>query len=318
MRASQAGIIAQAKLFLGIKTPRVAMLKKLLLLPLFLLNFQLIAMEKPEKPEKHVVHTPKVKKEIAKSIDAQADRSFAADTLMGTIYGGGSPWALSALLGIGCGEGLAKITGSRGGDSLVGLGVWGGLGIFVGAIPSLILTIPLAAVGTVGGLGYATFNQIADAVNDSERRRLIALNMYQWISVVKAGRLNIRAELQKHENNGSLKATIESMLNDEETFKRYFGETDFRQNDLIENLSKVDSHQDNYDNMFKALSNIMKTPKLKDQEWQQLEAALINFKDKNAEFPELSAEDIKEYLYVSVYFFTLEKGSVKWLKLLIS
>jgi len=291
------------------------MLKKLLFLPLFLLNLQLVAME-----EKHVVHTPQVKAEIAKSIEAHIEAkntSFGDDVLKGTGMGGFAPWALSGLLGYGAIKGFYFMLGAKGGNGSDVEGVGAGLGCFLFSIPNLILTLPCAAVGTLGGLAYGTYNEIAEAVNDPEKRRLIALYMYQWISVVKEGRLNIRAELQKQISNGSLKATVESMLSDDETFKRYFGETNFTKEELKEHLSKVDATQDNYNGLFQALSNIMKTPKLTDDEWQKLENALINFKNKDKEFPKITPEDIKEYLYVSVYYFALQKGGVKWLKFLI-
>lgn len=284
------------------------MIKQVLFCAVFITSIQLCAMENT-----HVVHVPKISDQENKLINdyiKETETSVAEHTLSGAVYGGMGPWVVTGgagALALGC---LPK------GDSLVLTAVGGWLGCFLFAIPNALLTIPSAIVGTGCGLANGVYQEIKEACTKEKRLRLIALRMYQMIYAVKEGRPLLRAELMNGDKHDSVIKTVEAKLSDKETFKKYFGETEFSYKQLQGFLSQIKPEYDNWENFFKGISQIMKIEELDDEQWQKLEHALINFKIKDKEFPGLSAEDIKEHLYVSAYYFA-RGAKVKWLKALI-
>jgi hypothetical protein len=190
---------------------------------------------------------------------------------------------------------------------------------------AILLTLPMSAFGAVGGLCTNIAKGISLKLDEKEFDRHVAYHMYQWINIVKQGRLAIRAELEAwikvHEGHGnSLCTAIEEVLQGDK-FKQYFGDLNFKHEDMIKLLAQIGKDDDNLNGLFEKLSQLVKISELSEQEWLELERALLSFKDKT-DFPELSAEDIKTYLFVSVYYFTLVNNvrncGINWLRSFIS
>lgn len=266
----------------------------------------------------HVVHMPKIADEEKKALNdfvEEQNTSLGMHVVEGTVFGGIGPWTASALLGAAAVEGLASL-GTPHGDSLprMAFGAW--LGCVLFSIPNIVLTVPSAVVGACGGLANGIYQEIKEACTKEKKLRKIAFHIYNMIHTIKEGRPKLRSELMSGNVEASVIKTVEAKFNDKETFKRYFGETEFSEQDLKNFLGKIEPKYDNWENFFAGISQIMKISELNEEQWQKLEQVLVNF-DKDDEFPKLSPEEIKEHLYVGVYYFSRETKGLKWIKALI-
>jgi hypothetical protein len=297
------------------------MLKKIFCYLALILSWQLQAMDHDND-----VHAPQFKAEVLKFINTQIQRestSLEEDVAAGAGFGWLLSWQAGAYVAGHCLEALTphcyKESLSSGSNS-----IFPGFVFFYSA-SLLAISLPMGAAGAVGGLCNNLFSGIAVKINKKEFDRHVVLHMYQWISVIKAARLAMRAELEgwlkAHEGSTDSVCEAVTALLQGEKFTQYFGNLNFEREKMINLLGQVGTQNDHLNTMFARLSELVKISDLSESEWIQLEDALVNFKDKT-DFPKLSAEDIKTYLYASVYYFTLanhEKNcGVSWLKSLIN
>ncbi len=147
--------------------------------------------------------------------------------------------------------------------------------------------------------------------NEAGFKREMTLKLYEWVAHIKNGRMAIRQQIEQMQTqqvaNQSIKTTAQELLNGE-AFRKYFGGTGFSPTDLNSLLNMVHPGQDNLQVFFSHISSLLKTPAFTEQQWRALAKGLIEFKGDRSGFPAVTAEEIKEYLYVAVYFFTLPEG----------
>lgn len=231
------------------------------------------------------------------------EQCFSKDALCSFENGLAMPWIASFALGaLACrsdasiGENISRATSA-------------GIASSVVLSPLLILlSLPLAMIN----LGFTSceylINGIKAARHTHEFDREVTLQIYQWIEVIKRGRMSIRKDIKKLQKDSHVSELVLEYLK-AENFTKYFGDTSFTQSQLYELLKSVDNTKDTWEKLFAELSYHVKTPALNNNQYLQLEERLINFSPKDTEFPQISPADIHEYLYFAVYFFTLHKNS---------
>lgn len=259
--------------------------------------------------EEDEFHKPYIKDEVQKLIDAQIrayERCLLHNLRQGICDGFMMPWLATFALGTYIGYGKDDRSGSM---EKLSQGMKAGMITTIGLAPlSIALALPLA----IFGLGYGTIKYIIDGVkaslHDDEFEQKMTLHLYQWVEVVKRGRLTIRKNLKDMENhleqgkNFILSDAALEML--QGAFEHYFKEMTWSVPQLRELLSNIDDAHNTWEHLFHEVSQRVKIPALNEAQWQKLEQHLINNSDQR-DVSKLSESDIKEYLSFAIYFFTL-------------
>jgi hypothetical protein len=281
--------------------------KKLCLLFILLfMGFSLSAMEEEK------FHCPLFKSEVYRLINEQtkAYKQYLAEELAkGAREGFFVPWEGAYSVG--------TYFGAKNNDNLKPVimsekkTAGGIIATFSFSPLSLILSIPMAIVGA----GISTVEYVMDGVkalkNEAQFKMEISRHLFQWMELVKRGRLAIRGELKEKEaklkaenQEFSLSDASLELLRDQK-FNHYFGSVSFSHEHLNQLLSRLDQTQNTWDNFFHTISIRMKIPELNEAEWEKLQTILLGHVGKEEDFAPLNLEDVNEYLYTAIYFFTL-------------
>jgi hypothetical protein len=149
---------------------------------------------------------------------------------------------------------------------------------------------------------------------EPEFDRQITLQIYQWIDMIKGGRMTMSNDLKTLQKDISV---IEEDFSltwrpsnhfQLRSFNKYFGENLLSHVEIQALLKSVDTTEDAWDKLFGELSEQIKTPTLNDQQWLKLESRLGDFSPRDYQFPQITQKDIHKYLPIAVYFFTLKKN----------
>jgi len=285
------------------------MLKYLFLMGFLSSSFHCLAAELP------VIHTPKFQEEVWNFINTQLDHqgvSLSEEVKRGAGKGGFLPF----LPAFAFGDWLHTNFRTPGGGepaAMVG-GFFNGIGL---AVLFGVIEVPLSVIFAAGGAGYgmlSALNKGIDAkIHEDNFDQQVALNIYNWIKVTKEGRFALRKSIKAWQNEHqetSIKEAVAEIMTSE-NFNKIFGETEFKEEELKKRLASIDTSRDNWSYFFIEISNQLRIPELEQEEWKKLEEKLINFENKSSDFPELSPGDIREYLSIAVYFFSLANQGAK-------
>lgn len=286
--------------------------KKLLLIALPFIAFHLIAME-PSKDEQEW-HKPKFKNEIFDALIQHVERqdlSIVETTIQDAARGATIPvvWVFNL-----CSKVISAIYSQGHEKEPIRLNPL--VSMVIAGIPAIIAGIPGGIIGSSYGLCYSLTQKIRARRYNNEFDFLITLHLYQWIDLIKKSRLFIQDQIEKWQqenNNQSIKLALKNILIDEK-FIPYFKDAGWSESDFDQLLESVDNAHDNWHEFFSFLSFQIKSPKLDGFDWLNLTHALTNFSQNKKDFPEISTEDINEYIYFAVYFFTLSSDNMKLLK----
>lgn len=269
---------------------------------------------------------PYVSDLVQKIIDEQLqrdDRNFGDEVLEGAYQGIAMPWlgsfGLGAYLGVKCSDN-EDVMGN------ISKGFKGGVIATICLSPiSLILSLPLA----LASMGFSTFKYVKDGIKASMHEedfdKEMAHHLLRWVELVKRGRLSIREELKRieqelKENKQAFSLRDEALyfLNPQK-FDFYFHDTRWTRLQLEELVHGLSEAQNTWGEFFHALSSQIKISELTDKQWLKLQNKLKDHIDSSSDNCMLKKEDVDEYIYFSIYYFVIaNKGNLKLLKHYIS
>lgn len=279
-------------------------MKRCALFMLILISFNLVAMQGRETSPENVFHKPEFQKEAKALVDRQVSFCSVLENVHQCAFMGG----LSALLpALKIGECLASRShgGSEPARMMAPFFLGAGVAI-LGAPIEILFALPLAAGGACVGIVKSLIEGIDRKKHRDEVQLNIALHLYQWMQVIKEGRFALRNDIKKWQQDhevASLKEAALEIMN-RETFKQYFGDSSWTPVQFVELIKSVPARKDNWGEFFKEVSNHVKVPFLSLLQWNVLVEKTKSYRSTDG-MPELSDEDIAEYLPFASYFFSL-------------
>ncbi|HXW52557.1 MAG TPA: hypothetical protein VEL47_00500 [Myxococcota bacterium] len=287
------------------------MLKKLVLASSLLFTLQVAATD----PHSNCFQSPEFKKELYERLMAHVQQHRQNPITQGTtsaINAAKAPWTATASAGFTMAKEL-NINDEEDAKCV--------------SVATQVVLSPFATAASGGLFFYTGATNFVDSLcqritakfNEKGFMREMTLKLYQWIDHIKKGREEMRGKIQamqaQQKGKSSVKDTAQEMLKNE-GFKYYFGDTGFSTTDFNSLMTQVHPSQDNWQGFFPCISNKLKSAtNFTESQWQTLQNGLVNYKGDRTGFPvpAVTKEDIQEYLYVAVYFFTLPEGHMELL-----
>lgn len=153
---------------------------------------------------------------------------------------------------------------------------------------------------------------VSAAKNSAAFDQEVSEHLYQWMVLIKRGRLALRKALVEHQQSCTkhhrdiFRCETVSCYLQGPCFDSYFKNTNFKEDDLNTLLTTIPAQDDNQEHLFACLSERVKLRELSDAQQQGLKERLARY-IRDADKKELSNIEIAEYINFAAYFFTLNK-----------